>query len=520
MEYHHPSEIVKDLSFGDDAVEKIAEGVNILAQAVRSTLGASGKCVIFEDALGRPVITKDGVTVAESVVLHDPVQNIGATLIKEAARKTVKEAGDGTTTATILAQAILARVYKEGPPSGATPREIKEGILKATTKVLEYLDGIKITVEGDMLTNVANISCNSDIALGTLIADAFNAVGKNGVVLLEESDSGDTFVDVVDGIQVDSGNKSPHLHTDKEKEITELEKPLVLVVASPIPNVRRIQSILEYVIKTKRSLLIVAAMEQQPFATLLMNKVKGNIKVNIIDPPGFGPTKRDTMEDLAAITGATIMDEELGDDMDMISPDVLGECLLSITDDKNTVITVESIPQAATERIDIAEKKLKAETNPFIAKKLEQRLAMLSGKVAVVKVGAGSKIELKEKYDRAEDAIYATKAALKEGIVPGGGVALLNASERVSRGSVGETILLDAIAEPFKAVLQNALLQVPDAKNKKGWGVDATTGKSVNMIKAGIIDPVLVTKTALKNAVSVVNTIVSADCVISNVREV
>ncbi len=520
MEYHNPSEIVKDLSFGDDAVEKIAEGVNILAQAVRSTLGASGKCVIFEDALGRPVITKDGVTVAESVVLHDPVQNIGATLIKEAARKTVKEAGDGTTTATILAQAILARVYKEGPPSGATPREIKEGILKATTKVLEYLDGIKITVEGDMLTNVANISCNSDIALGTLIADAFNAVGKNGVVLLEESDSGDTFVDVVDGIQVDSGNKSPHLHTDKEKEITELEKPLVLVVASPIPNVRRIQSILEYVIKTKRSLLIVAAMEQQPFATLLMNKVKGNIKVNIIDPPGFGPTKRDTMEDLAAITGATIMDEELGDDMDMISPDVLGECLLSITDDKNTVITVESIPQAATERIDIAEKKLKAETNPFIAKKLEQRLAMLSGKVAVVKVGAGSKIELKEKYDRAEDAIYATKAALKEGIVPGGGVALLNASERVSRDSVGETILLDAIAEPFKAVLQNALLQVPDAKNKKGWGVDATTGKSVNMIKAGIIDPVLVTKTALKNAVSVVNTIVSADCVISNVREV
>ena len=520
MEYHNPSEIVKDLSFGDDAVEKIAEGVNILAQAVRSTLGASGKCVIFEDALGRPVITKDGVTVAESVVLHDPVQNIGATLIKEAARKTVKEAGDGTTTATILAQAILARVYKEGPPSGATPREIKEGILKATTKVLEYLDGIKITVEGDMLTNVANISCNSDIALGTLIADAFNAVGKNGVVLLEESDSGDTFVDVVDGIQVDSGNKSPHLHTDKEKEITELEKPLVLVVASPIPNVRRIQSILEYVIKAKRSLLIVAAMEQQPFATLLMNKVKGNIKVNIIDPPGFGPTKRDTMEDLAAITGATIMDEELGDDMDMISPDVLGECLLSITDDKNTVITVESIPQAATERIDIAEKKLKAETNPFIAKKLEQRLAMLSGKVAVVKVGAGSKIELKEKYDRAEDAIYATKAALKEGIVPGGGVALLNASERVSRGSVGETILLDAIAEPFKAVLQNALLQVPDTKNKKGWGVDATTGKSVNMIKAGIIDPVLVTKTALKNAVSVVNTIVSADCVISNVREV
>ena len=522
MEYHNPSEIVKDLSFGEDAVEKIAQGVNTLAQAVRSTLGASGKCVIFEDALGRPVITKDGGTVAEAVVLHDPVQNIGATLIKEAARKTVREAGDGTTTATILAQALLLSAYSQAAKDehAETPRQIKDGIMSALTKVIKYLDDIKIDVEGDMLSNVATISSNNDPALGALIAEAYTAVGKNGVVLLEESETEDTYVDIVDGVQIDSGNKSPHLHTDKEKETTELEKPLVLVVASPIPNVRRIQSILEHVIKTKRSLLIVATMEQQPFATLLMNKVKGNIKVNIIDPPGFGPTKRDTMEDLAAITGATIMDEELGDDMDMISPDVLGECLLSITDDKNTVITVESIPQAATERIDIAEKKLKAETNPFIAKKLEQRLAMLSGKVAVVKVGAGSKIELKEKYDRAEDAIYATKAALKEGIVPGGGVALLNASERVSRGSVGETILLDAIAEPFKAVLQNALLQVPDAKNKKGWGVDATTGKSVNMIKAGIIDPVLVTKTALKNAVSVVNTIVSADCVISNVREV
>ena len=517
MDYHNPSEIVKDLSFGDDAVTKIAEGVNILAQAVRSTLGASGKCVIFEDALGRPVITKDGVTVAEAVVLHDPVQNIGATLIKEAARKTVREAGDGTTTATILAQALLLAVYADQTHK-ETPRQIKDGINSALAKVLKYLDGIKIDVEGDMLTNVANISCNNDPALGALIAQAFESVGKNGVVLLEESPTEDTYVDIVDGVQIDSGMKSPHLHTDKEKEVAELEKPYVLIVASPIPNVRRIQTILEFVIKSKRSLLIVADMDQQPFATLLMNKVKGNLKVNIIDPPGFGPTRRDSMEDLAAITGSTMMDEELGDDMDMLDPSILGECLLAITDDKSTVITVSSIPEEAKERIAIAEKKLKAETNPFFAKKLEQRLAMLSGKVGVVNVGAGSKIELKEKYDRVEDAIYATKAAIKEGIVPGGGVALRNASERIVAKSRGEEMLLDSIVSPFEVVLENALLDVPGRFRSKGWGIDATSGKEVNMVRAGIIDPVLVTKTALKNAVSVVITIISADCVISNTR--
>ena len=520
MEYHNPSEIVKDLSFGEDAVEKIAEGVNILAQAVRSTLGASGKCVIFEDALGRPVITKDGVTVAEAVVLHDPVQNIGATLIKEAARKTVREAGDGTTTATILAQALLLSAYSEAAKTeqAETPRQIKDGITSALDKVLKYLDGIKIDVEGDMLSNVATISSNNDPALGALIAEAYTAVGKNGVVLLEESETEDTYVDIVDGVQIDSGSKSPHLHTDKEKETTELEKPYVLIVASQIPNIRRIQSVLEHVIKQKRSLLIVAEMDQQPFATLLMNKVKGNLKVNIVDPPGFGPSRRDSMEDLAAITGATLMDEELGDDMDMLNPAVLGECLLAITDAKSTVITVESIPEAANERIDLASNKLKTETNPFFKKKLEQRLAMLSGKVGVVRVGAGSKLELKEKYDRVEDAIHATKAAIKEGIVPGGGVALRNAAERITPRSQGEKMLLDSIVAPFEVVLENALLEIPGKFRNRGWGVDATSGKEVNMIRAGIIDPVLVTKTALKNAVSVVITIISADCVISNTR--
>ena len=520
MEYHNPSEIVKDLSFGNDAVDKIAQGVNTLAKAVRSTLGASGKCVIFEDALGRPVITKDGVTVAEAVVLHDPVQNIGATLIKEAARKTVKEAGDGTTTATILAQALLISAYLEikGGTHEETPRQIKDGIHTALAKVLKYLDSITVEVDGDMLTNVATISCNNDPKLGKLIAEAFTAVGKNGAVLLEESDTEETYIDIVDGVQIDSGIKSPHLHTDKEKELVELENPHVLIVASPIPNVRRIQSVLEYVIKNKRSLLIVADMEPQPFATLLMNKVKGNLKVNIIDPPGFGPTKRDAMEDLAAITGATIMDEELGDDMDMLDPAVLGECSMAVTNHKNTVITVGSIPDPAKERIDIASKKLAAETNPFMAKKLEQRLAMLAGKVGVVKVGAGSKLELKEKYDRVEDAVYATKAALKEGIVPGGGVALRNAAERITPSSLGETMLLEAIIAPFEIVLENALLEIPGKFRNRGWGIDATTGKEVNMIRAGIIDPVLVTKTALKNAVSVVSTIISADCVISNTR--
>ena len=517
MEYNQPNLIVKDLNFGENAKGGIILGVDKLAKAVKSTLGASGKCVIYEDGRGKPVITKDGITVAESVVLYDPVENMGATLIKEAAKNTVKEAGDGTTTAIVLAESLLKNVQHEECHNSSI-REIKEGIESGLEKVKSYLNKSSIKVEGSLLEHVSSISCNNDNELGKIISEAYEKVGIDGVVLMEDSDTEDTYADIVDGVQIDSGLTSPHFVTNKEKHKCTLEDPYVLVVSSPIPNLRKIQNVLEHVIKTKSSLLIVAEVDQQAKAALLMNKMKGNINVNIIDPPGFGPTKEDTIEDLAILTGAKVMNEELGDDLELIEPSVLGRVAKAVTDDKNTVLTVASIGGKLKERVASVQKLIKKETNPFLKEKLQQRLAILSGNVGVIYVGANSKIELKEKKDRVEDAIYATKAALKEGIVPGGGIALINAADSIKAENIGEKILAEAIKSPFVTIMANAGIENYEIPSTKGIGFNVITGNQVDMIKSGIVDPVLVTKTALKNAVSVVNTIISADCVISNMR--
>ena len=516
MEYNLPSELVKNLDFGGEAKNKIITGVNKLAQAVKSTLGASGKCVIYEDGIGRPIITKDGVTVAESVVLFDPVENMGATLMKEAARNTVKEAGDGTTTATVLGEALIKSIHS-AVAAGSSIREVKDGVTVCLDEVLSYLNETAVDVEGDMLKAVAAISCNNDEELGKIIADAYDRVGKHGVVLMEESESEDTYVDVVDGAQIECGITSPHFITNTEKHLAELDNPYVLTVSSEIPNVRKIQGILEHVIKANRSLLIVAQVSQQVKSALLMNKVKGNIKVNIIDPPGFGPIRKDSMEDLAILTGSTVINEELGDDLDLITVEHLGEAEFTVTDDKTTVITLGEITNDVTTRIEELEVKINTETNGFFKQKLEQRLATLSGSVGIIKVGANSKVELKEKKDRVEDAIYATKAALQEGIVPGGGIALLDASKKISSTTVGHKALLEAIQAPYQVILDNAGI-VSSSEFPVGRGINVITGEVVDMVSAGVIDPVLVTKSALKNAVSVALTIMSADCVISNIR--
>jgi len=517
MEYNLPSEIVKDLNFGDSAKTRIIKGVEKLANAVKSTLGASGQCVIYEDARGNPVITKDGVTVAESVVLFDPVENMGATLIKEAARNTVREAGDGTTTATVLAESLIKEVNKK-EYNGSTIREIKAGINSGLEKVNEYLKANALEIEGDMLQSVSAISCNNDMALGEIISEAYEKVGRDGVVIMEGSETENTYVEIVDGVQVECGITSPHFITDTDKQRAVLENPLVLIVASEIPNVRKIQNILEFAIKGNRSLLIVAQVSQQVKSALLMNKVKGNIKVNVIDAPGFGPTRIETIKDLAILTGATVVNEELGDDLDGISLNILGEVEKAVTDTKNTVITTLETTEDVTERIKEVEKIKKNEKNGFLKKFVEQRLAMLSGSVGIIRVGADSKVELKEKKDRVEDAIYATKAALKEGIVPGGGVALLNASQYVKPENVGETILLKAIQAPFETILYNAGIEDYELPEIKGMGIDVISGDVVDMVSHGVIDPLLVTKSALKNAISVVSTIISANCVISNMR--
>ena len=518
MEYNNPSGLIKELNFGQDAKSKIIAGVDKLAKAVKSTLGASGKCVIYEDARGNPVITKDGVTVAESVVLYDPVENLGATLIKEAAKNTVKEAGDGTTTATVLAEALIKEVNKE-EYKDISIRDIKESINSILTKINTYLTGNAIDVSGGMLEDVSTISCNNDRGLGMIISEAYEKVGRDGVVFMEESENEKTYADIVDGVQFDCGLTSPHFITNTEKHECVLEEPVVLIVGSKIPNIRKIQTILEYVIKNKKELLIVADVDQQLKSALMMNKVKGNIKVNIIDLPGFGPTKNDTVQDLAFLTGATVINEELGDDMDLITIDCLGKAEKCVTNDNNTVITTIELDIDIEERIKSVKKAIKNEKNSFIKKKIQDRLAMLSGKVGVVRVGAGSKVELKEKKDRVEDAIYATKAALKEGIVPGGGIALLNAAQNIvyNVDNKAEKILLNAIRAPYHTILDNAgIYRAVEPTN--GKGVDVKDNSECNMIQAGIIDPVLVTKSALKNAVSVVTTIISADCIISNMR--
>jgi len=516
MEYNLPSELVKNLDFGSDAKQRVITGVNKLAQAVKSTLGASGKCVIYEDGRGKPVITKDGVTVAESVVLFDPVENMGATLIKEAARNTVKDAGDGTTTATVLAEALIQQI-DTAVADGLTIREIKDGVNETLDSVISYLNNIATDVEGDMLESVSAISCNNDEELGAIIAEAYDKVGKQGVVLMEESESDETYVDIVDGVKVECGVTSPHFITNTEKQTCELDNPLVFICSSEIPNVRKIQSILEYVIKDNRSLLIVAPVAQQVKAALMMNKVKGNIKVNIIDLPGFGPTKKDATEDLAILTGATVLNEELGDDLDLMKPEHLGEAEFAVTDEKHTVLTIEGMTDDIENRIDELNKKLAEEQNGFMKRKLEDRLAMLSGSVGIIRVGANSKVELKEKKDRVEDAIYATKAALQEGIVPGGGVALLNASQKISTSDAGK-VLLNALSSPYETIMNNAGLTMNPSNLKEGYGCNVVNGTFPNMVREGIIDPVLVTKSALKNAVSVALTIMSADCVISNIR--
>ena len=509
------NEIVKKLNFGDEGKNKVFQGVSKLTKAVSSTLGASGKCVMLEDSSGKPLITKDGVTVANSVTLLDPVENMGATLLKEAARQTVKEAGDGTTTATVLAHSILKEAFET---KDYNSREVRDGISSAVEKVVAYLESKAVDVSGDMLKQVATISSNNDSDLGSMIAKAFEDVGENGVVSMEISNDEETSVEVVDGASLDKGLKNHHFINNKEKGSCELNNPLVLIVESKIPNVRKVQSILEYIIKNKKELLIIGDADEQLVTAVSMNVSKGNIKANIIDAPDFGVNKKQTLQDFAVLTGATVINEDLGDDMDLIDVSHLGTCLKSITTSDETIIQVDGISDDVKDLMKQLKKELK--TTKINGKKhlLEKRLSRLGGKVGVVKVGANSEVELKEKADRVEDSICATKAAIKEGILPGGGIALLNASDKIKSKNIGEEILLKAIKAPFQTIMDNAGVKIGLVNSEEGLGVNVITGEIVDMVKSGIVDPLLVTKSALKNAASVANTILATDCVINNLR--
>ena len=508
--------IVKNLNFGDDARDEVFKGITKLTQAVSSTLGASGKCVLLEDASGNPIITKDGVTVANSIVLLDPVENMGATLLKEAARKTVQQAGDGTTTATILAHAILEEAYKVVDKTNS--RSLKQEINSAVEKVIKYLESISVSVEGDMIDNIATISTNNDPELGKLIADAFRAVDLTGVVMMEPSAVGKTEIKIVEGAQYDKGLTNRHFITNAESQSAELDNPLVLLIESKVDSIRQIQTVLEYVIKNNKPLLVIGDLEKGVLSALAMNKIKGNIKINVIDAPTFGVNRKQLLDDLSLLTGATIINEDLGDDLDLIKVEYLGKCVKSITTDNETIIQVNETSDQVKEVIHEIKNKLTKKNTANEVVKLEKRLAMLAAKIAIVKIGANSDIELKEKQDRVEDAICATKAAIKEGIVPGGGIALLNAASNIDHKGLGEEVLFKAIHAPYETILENAGIKNDIPIVVEGHGIDVVTGNMVKMIDSGIIDPLLVTKSALQNAASVATTILSTDCVINNIR--
>ena len=378
--------IVKHLNFGESARNTIFKGIEKLTKAVSSTLGASGRCVILEDGQGNPQITKDGVTVADSIVLLDPVENMGAKLLKQAARKTVSEAGDGTTTATVLAHSILKEAYKY--ISTENHRDLKYGINKAVDLVIDYLSNETIEVTDESISQVASISANNDSEIGNVIAEAFRSVDRTGVVMMETHDEPNTSFDVVNGAQYDKGLKNEHFITNKDKNTAELKNPVILLLENNIENIRQIQGVLEHVIKNNLSLLVVGDMEQSVLSALMMNKMKGTIKVNVIDAPTFGVNKLNLLQDLSLITGATIINEDLGDDMDLITEDHLGSCVKTVTSMTETIIQVDSISKETLEVIKELKKKLKKETNPIFINNLEKRLARLSGKVAIVKVGA------------------------------------------------------------------------------------------------------------------------------------
>jgi len=384
--------------------------------------------------------------------------------------------------------------------------------------VIKRLDKIAIPVKDKQLNQVATISANNDAELGKVIAEAFNDAGDNGVVTMETSPSSETYVTSVQGTKIGSTSKSHHFFTNAEKEIAELDNPLVFLSASDIPNVRKIQDILEYAIKSNRSILLVAPLESQPLTALAMNKVKGNIKVNVVEPPSFGLKRKDILDDLALLVGAKVFDESLGDSIDAITPDMLGSADKALSDKDGTVLIVEDKPEEVQERIDYLKSVLEKEDHHVMTRHLNDRLALLSGGVSVIYVGADTEVELKEKQDRVDDAIHAVRAAKKEGILPGAGVALHNASDKIKATNIGAEILAAAIKAPYKKILENAGITYGPFMDE-GNGINVVTGEGVDMVKAGIIDPVLVTKTALNNSVSVALTILSTDCVISNIRE-
>ena len=526
--------MAKDIKFDIEARDGLKRGVDALANSVKVTLGPKGRNVIISKSFGGPQVTKDGVTVAKEIELENELENMGAQMVKEVASKTNDLAGDGTTTATVLAQAIVKEGLKN-VASGANPMDLKRGIDKAVSCITEELSkqSKQVGNSSEKIQQVASISANNDSTVGNLIATAFEKVGKEGVITVEEAKGTDTYVDVVEGMQFDRGYLSPYFVTNADKMITELENPYILLFDKKISNLQEILPILEPVSQSGRSLLIIAEdVEGQALATLVLNKLRGGLKIAAVKAPGFGDRRKAMLEDIAILTGGTVVSEERGFSLENADLTMLGTAeTITIDKDNTTIVNGAGKASEIKARVNQIKAQIETTTSDYDKEKLQERLAKLAGGVAVLYVGAASEVEMKEKKDRVDDALHATRAAVEEGIVAGGGVALVRTKEKLAKlkpenadEKTGIQIVEKAIEAPIRTIVENAggegsivISKVLESKDTVGY--DAKNEEYVDMLKAGIIDPKKVTRIALENAASVAGMILTTECAVVDIKE-
>ncbi len=526
--------MAKDIKFDVDARDGLKRGVDALANAVKVTLGPKGRNVIIGRSFGAPIVTKDGVSVAKEIELENPLENMGAQMVKEVASKTNDLAGDGTTTATVLAQAIVKEGLKN-VAAGANPMDLKRGIDKAVKAIVKDLakQSKEVKNSSEKIKQVASISANNDETIGDLIAKAFSKVGKEGVITVEEAKGMDTYVDVVEGMQFDRGYLSPYFVTDSEKMITDLENPYVLLYDKKVSTMKDLLPVLEPVAQSGKPLLIIAEdVDGEALATLVVNKLRGSLKIAAVKAPGFGDRRKAMLEDIAILTGGTVVSEERGFTLENTTLEMLGTAeRITIDKDNSTIVNGAGDKNLIKNRVNQIKAQIESTTSDYDKEKLQERLAKLAGGVAVLYVGAASEVEMKEKKDRVDDALHATRAAVEEGIVAGGGVALVRAKaalDKITTENLDETtgiqIVARAIEAPLRTIVENAggegsVVVNKVSEGKKDFGYDAKSETYVDMLKAGIIDPKKVTRIALENAASVAGMILTTECALVDIKE-
>ena len=526
--------MAKDIKFNIEARNKMKEGADALANAVKVTLGPKGRNVVIDKKFGAPHVTKDGVTVAKEIELEDRIANMGAQMVKEVASKTNEQAGDGTTTATVLAQAII-NVGLKNVTAGANPMDLKRGIDKAVAKVVEDLKAQSREVGDDYskIEQVGTVSANNDNYIGKLIADAMSKVRKDGVITVEEAKGTETEVKVVEGMQFDRGYISPYFMTNGDKMEAVLEDPQVLITDKKISSMKDLLPILEPIAREGKSLLIIAEdVDGEALTTLVVNRLRGTLKIAAVKAPGFGDRRKEMLQDIATLTGAVVVSEERGFTLENTTPDMLGRAeKIVITKENTTIVNGGGDKDAIAERAELIRKQIAATTSDYDREKLQERLGKLAGGVAVLYVGAASEVEMKEKKDRVEDALNATRAAVEEGIIPGGGVAYIRAAEALKdlKGDnedelTGIHIVARAIEEPLRQIAANAGVEgsviIQKIRESEGdYGYDARTEQFVHMFDAGVIDPTKVVRIALENAASVAGMFLTTECVLADIPE-